>query len=322
MQFLYLSWPSSNQNHLLYGDVKESVILCLLRCFYLEKAETFAQQQRQYQNYRNRDTTSAEDFGDGLRCIWVISDLASNLGNPCLIRLIWDNSFGLSPIKKLKTFLRRDYIFKTDHMNLAIMNDFSEVVEVFIEYTSMTGCTNFKKPKLEDEEYSKEQVQTFMEITKTFNESVAQKFLSDNFWNCEAAIENFFTDKQYHESLLSQNEAEIQKFMNVTKIEDETVARFYLAEHDGNSEVAVMAVNVESFKSDVKVTDDSETNEDFFDEDADEELSEEISNESNDCYENSSDNEKSSDSILKCCICEASFQDVLSLNEHVENIHV
>ena len=185
------------------------------------------------------------------------------------------------------------------------------------------------KPKLSDEEHQhqKEKVQNFLEITYTFNEKVARTFLSKSLWNYEAAIETFFTDKHQQKSLLPPNEDEIQndviqKFMNITKIEDETVSRFYLSAHNWNFEAAVMAVNVESFKSDVKVTDDSETNEDFFNDDADAELSEEISNDSNDCYESSSDNEESSDSILKCSICEASFQDVLSLNEHVEKVHV
>ena len=110
--------------------------------------------------------------------------------------------------------------------------------------------------------------------------------------------------------------------MSITKIEDETVARLYLNQHNWNIEGAMMAINVESFKSDVKATENSETNEDFLNDDADMELSEEISNDSSECQESSSDNEKFSNHTLKCSICEASFQDVLSLNEHVENNHI
>ena len=87
-----------------------------------------------------------EDLKDGLVCIWVMSDLAANLGNPCLIRLIWENSFGLDYINKLKTFLRQYYVFKKKHMNLAIKNDFCEVVEVFLEYTSFGEYTGGQEP--------------------------------------------------------------------------------------------------------------------------------------------------------------------------------
>ena len=80
-----------------------------------------------------------------------------------------------------------------------------------------------------------------------------------------------------------------------------------------------MVVNVESFQSGVKVTEDSETNEDYFNDDFDMDFSEDIFNDSSEseCQESSSDN------IFKCSICVASFQDVLSLNEHVENnLHI
>ena len=82
-------------------DVKESVILCLLRCLYLEKQEKFGRNFTphlsftQYQDYHSRDVPTGEDLEDGLMCISVISDLAAKLGNPCLLRLIWDNSFSL-----------------------------------------------------------------------------------------------------------------------------------------------------------------------------------------------------------------------------------
>ena len=102
LQFLHLySWPSFNQSHLLNDDVKESVILCLLRCLYLEKQEKFGRNFTphlsftQYQDYHSRDVPTGEDLEDGLMCILVISDLAAKLGNPCLLRLIWDNSFSL-----------------------------------------------------------------------------------------------------------------------------------------------------------------------------------------------------------------------------------
>ena len=151
--------------------------------------------------------------------------------------------------------------------------------------------------------------------------------MSQKDWNCEAAIHGFFSDKKFGiGSLSSQNDTEIQnkikEFMSITKIEDETAARLYLNEHNWNIDVAQMAFNVESFQSDVKVTEDSETNEDYFNDDTDMELSEEISNDSSECQESSSDNEKFSNRTFKCSICEASFQDVLSLNEHVENNHI
>ena len=116
----------------------------------------------------------------------------------------------------------------------------------------------------------KEMVQNFMEITNTI-ELAAETYLSQQHWNHEAAIERFFTDK-------TQNDIEIQnkikEFMSITKIEDETVARLYLNQHNWNIEGAMMAFNVESFKSDVKATENSETNEDFLNDDADMELSE------------------------------------------------
>ena len=473
-------------------------------------------------------------------CIWLISDLAAKLGNPCLIRLILDSPLGQGPIGKLKSFLIEDYHYKSiyidykflkNHMNLAIMNGSSEVVKIFLEYINIEEYANPKTPfiiyhslcpypkpcevgsfihqavlfsnmnvlriifddcmkkkkmrlwaithtfwdnskmaecniwhiaarngkidfieffieqidyvdyidynvnyfnidtpieeaannghteivkmlmplskgplttefdyPLDDEssiarnnkltQFVDRKIKNFLysapkktneEVARTYlsfcgwsmdkalfefrngtvckflkdqknkekikldqhleklkfeeqqkkqqKENVAQNHLSQKDWNCDAEIHGFFSDKQFGiGSLSSQNDTEIQnkikEFMSITKIEDETAARLYLNEHNWNVDVAQMVFNVESFQSDVKVTEDSETNEDYFNDDADMELSEEISNDSSECQESSSDNEKFSNHTLKCSICEASFQDVLSLNEHVESNHI
>ena len=104
----------------MHGDVKESIILCLFRCVHLEKVRfsrnstpdlshlSLTQYQYDIKHYRFRDVApTSENLEDGLICIWVISDLAAKLGNPCLIRLIWDNPLGLISLHKLKSFSKK-----------------------------------------------------------------------------------------------------------------------------------------------------------------------------------------------------------------------